>query len=243
MKDSAQQLPCTPKTRNRFLLFSGALAAALLASSAALTTAAAQVQSVPESQQTNPPPPPPEPVAAPPADAGTPDTANGSVQVGPETYSKEETMAAAENFFGGTTKGLAKAIEKAFGDNGRPNAYIVGNEGSGAIVVGLRYGEGTLYYKGGGSMKVYWQGPSVGWDFGGNASKVFTLVYNLHWTKDLFQRFPGVDGSLYFVAGVGLNYQRAADITLAPIRTGVGLRAGANVGYLSYTRKKTWVPF
>ena len=92
-------------------------------------------------------------------------------------------------------------------------------------------------------MKVYWQGPSVGWDFGGNASKVFTLVYNLHWTRDLFQRFPGVDGSLYIVAGVGLNYQRANGITLAPIRTGVGLRAGANVGYLSYTEKKTWVPF
>lgn len=164
-------------------------------------------------------------------------------EVGPETYSKDETLAAAEKFFGGTTEGLAKAIEKVFSENGRPNAYIVGNEGAGAVVVGLRYGEGTLFYKGGGSMKVYWQGPSVGWDFGGNASKVFTLVYNLHWTRDLFQRFPGVDGSLYIVAGVGLNYQRANGITLAPIRTGVGLRAGANVGYLSYTEKKTWVPF
>lgn len=164
-------------------------------------------------------------------------------QVGPQTYTMEETLDAAKKFFGGTSEGLAKAIEKAFKDLGQPNAYIVGNEGSGAVVVGLRYGEGTLYYKGGGSMKVYWQGPSVGWDFGGNASKVFTLVYNLHWTRDLFQRFPGVDGSLYLVAGVGLNYQRADGITLAPIRTGVGLRAGANVGYLSYTEKPTWVPF
>jgi hypothetical protein len=164
-------------------------------------------------------------------------------EVGPETYSQDETLEAAKKFFGGTTEGLAKAIEKVFSENGRPNAYIVGSEGAGAVVVGLRYGEGNLYYKGGGSMKVYWQGPSVGWDFGGNASKVFTLVYNLHWTRDLFQRFPGVDGSLYVVAGVGLNYQRAAGITLAPIRTGVGLRAGANVGYLSYTEKKTWIPF
>ena len=175
------------------------------------------------------------------APANQPVPQNG--EIGPQTYTQDETMAAAKNFFGGTTEGLAKAIEKVFSENGRPNAYIVGNEGAGAFVVGLRYGEGTLYYKGGGSMKVYWQGPSVGWDFGGNASKVFTLVYNLHWTRDLFQRFPGVDGSLYIVAGVGLNYQRANNITLAPIRTGVGLRAGANVGYLSYSEKKTWIPF
>ncbi|MDH4459620.1 MAG: DUF1134 domain-containing protein [Nevskia sp.] len=160
-----------------------------------------------------------------------------------ETYSQEETLAAAQKFFGGTTSGLAKAIEKAFSDLGRPVGYIIGNEGSGAFVVGLRYGEGELVYKGGGASKVYWQGPSVGFDFGGNASKVFTLVYDLRWTKDLYQRFPGVDGSLYVVAGVGLNYQRANGITLAPIRTGVGLRAGANVGYLAYTREKRINPF
>ena len=160
-----------------------------------------------------------------------------------DTYSQEETVAAAQKFFGGTTSGLAKAIEKAFSELGRPVGYIIGNEGSGAFVVGLRYGEGELVYKGGGSTKVYWQGPSVGWDIGGNASKVFTLVYNLRWTKDLYQRFPGVDGSLYVVAGIGLNYQRAGDITLAPIRTGVGLRAGANVGYLAYTREKRINPF
>jgi hypothetical protein len=226
--------------RGKFIRKSAVALAALLLSLTSLNPVAAQsgpetspvAQSAPDA---SPPPP-----AAP---AGGPDQANGSVAVGPETYSKEETMAAAEKFFGGTTSGLAKVIEKAFSENGRPNAYIVGNEGSGAIIVGLRYGEGTLYYKGGGSMKVFWQGPSVGWDLGGNAAKVFTLVYNLHWTKDLFQRFPGVDGSLYFIAGVGLNYQRAGDITLAPIRTGVGLRAGANVGYLSYTRHKSWNPF
>lgn len=182
--------------------------------------------------------------------ANDPPTENGDIATGntqgdvpQETYTQEETLEAASKFFGGTSAGLAKAIEKAFSDLGRPVAYIIGTEGSGAFVVGLRYGEGTLKYKNGGATKVFWQGPSVGFDFGGNASKVFTLVYNLHWTKDLYQRFPGVDGSLYVVAGVGLNYQRASDITLAPIRTGVGLRAGANVGYLSYTREKTINPF
>jgi hypothetical protein len=223
---------------------SAGLALAFAALLATLPQASAQDSSTPPTSTigeqpgdapANPPP------------AGTNSPANQPVpqsgEIGPQTYTQDETMAAAKNFFGGTTEGLAKAVEKVFSDNGRPNAYIVGQEGSGAVILGLRYGEGTLYYKGGGSMKVYWQGPSVGWDFGGNASKVFTLVYNLHWTRDLFQRFPGVDGSLYLVAGVGLNYQRANNITLAPIRTGVGLRAGANVGYLSYTEKKTWIPF
>ncbi len=166
-----------------------------------------------------------------------------SGDVGPATYSKDETLQAADKFFGGTTEGLAKAVEKVFKELGQPNAYIQGSEGSGAFFVGLRYGEGQLYYKGGGATQVYWQGPSVGWDFGGNASKVFTLVYNLHWTRDLFQKFPGVDGSLYLVAGVGLNYLRAGQITLAPIRTGVGLRAGASVGYLTFTQQKSWNPF
>jgi hypothetical protein len=174
-----------------------------------------------------------------PAQAAQPQTG----ELGPTTYSKDETLQAAEQFFGGTSQGLAKAIEKAFKELGQPNAYIQGSEGSGAFFVGLRYGEGQLYYKGGGAMKVYWQGPSIGWDIGGNASKVFTLVYNLHWTRDLFQKFPGVDGSLYLVAGVGLNYLRSGQITLAPIRTGVGLRAGANVGYLTFTQQKSWNPF
>jgi hypothetical protein len=52
-----------------------------------------------------------------------------------------------------------------------------------------------------------------------------------------------VDGSIYFVAGFGVNYQRADDITLAPIRSGVGARAGANVGYLDYSRKQHILPF
>lgn len=159
------------------------------------------------------------------------------------TYSAEEIRGAASEFFGESSEGLAKTIEKAFSDYGRPSAYVMGNEGSGAFVVGLRYGTGTLTYKGGGSRKVYWQGPSVGFDWGGNASKVFTLVYNLRSTYELFQRFPSVDGSLYVVAGVGLNYQRSGNVVLAPIRTGVGLRAGASVGYVHYTREASVVPF
>ncbi|NKF21642.1 DUF1134 domain-containing protein [Solimonas marina] len=158
------------------------------------------------------------------------------------TYSAEEVTAAASKFFGSTSEGLANAIAKAFKDYGQPNAYIYGTEGGGAIVVGLRYGKGTLQFKGGGSQKVYWQGPSVGWDFGGNASKVFTLVYNLRSSTQLFQRFPAVDGSLYVVAGVGLNYQKSGNIVLAPIRTGVGLRAGASLGYVHYTREASVIP-
>lgn len=167
----------------------------------------------------------------------------GSTPVGQGTYSREEMVAEADKFFGGASEGIAKLIERAFSQYGQPNAYIAGQEGGGAIIAGLRYGEGRLSYKGGGSLPVYWQSPSVGFDFGGNASKVFTLVYNLHNTYELFQRFPSVDGSLYVVAGAGLNYQRSGDIVLTPIRTGVGLRLGASVGYVAYTREPSINPF
>lgn len=160
-----------------------------------------------------------------------------------DTYSPQEISKAANEYFGGASEGLAKAIERALKDFGEPNAYITGEEGGGAVVVGVRYGKGVLSFKGGENQTVYWQSPSVGWDFGGNASKVFTLVYNLRNTSDLFQRFPAVDGSLYLLAGVGMNYQRSGDITLAPIRTGVGLRAGASVGYVHYTRNGSAIPF
>lgn len=178
-----------------------------------------------------------------------PATAPESKQTAPEapaqvqTYSREEILAAGKTFFGGTTEGLAKAVERVFAEQGEPVAYIEGEEGGGAIIAGLRYGQGYLSYKGGGRGPVFWQGPSIGWDFGGNASKVFTLVYNLKRTDQLFQRYPGVEGSLYVVAGVGLNYLRSGDVVLAPIRTGVGLRAGANIGYLHFTREPSYVPF
>jgi hypothetical protein len=160
-----------------------------------------------------------------------------------QTFTENEVVQAASGFFGTTTYAVAKAVEKVFHDQGLPDAYIKGDEGSGAFVVGLRYGSGWLVRKGHEPMKVYWQGPSVGLDVGGNASKCFTLVYNLRESDRLFQRFPGVEGSYYFVAGIGVNYQRFDAITLAPMRTGVGLRAGLNAGYLAYTRERSWIPF
>lgn len=159
------------------------------------------------------------------------------------TYDEESILKAAADFFGQTTEGLAKVIEKAFKEQGRPNAYVKGEEASAAITVGLRYGEGELMMKGGGSSKVYWAGPSIGFDLGANASKVFTLVYHLPKASAIYQRFPGVDGSLYYIGGAGINYQRLKGITLAPIRLGVGLRAGASVGYIHYRREKSINPF
>jgi len=159
-----------------------------------------------------------------------------------DTYKQDEILRAAEDFFGATTEGLAKIVQKLFKEQGEPNAYIAGEEFSGAIGVGLRYGRGRLNRKSGG-RQVYWQGPSIGFDLGGNASKVFTLIYHLPDTNSLFQRFPGVEGTLYVVAGLGVNYQQSGRIVLAPIRTGVGLRAGANVGYLHYGREHSWIPF
>ncbi len=158
------------------------------------------------------------------------------------TYSENEILHKAKSFFGATTEGLAKAIEKVFKDQGRPNAYISGEEASGAFVVGVRYGQGTLNRKVGGSRQVYWQGPTLGFDFGADASKMFILVYHLSDEESLFQRFPAVDGSFYFIAGLGVNYQKSGEIVQAPIRTGVGLRAGINIGYMHYTKEFSWIP-
>jgi hypothetical protein len=169
-----------------------------------------------------------------------------SVPVGADeddTFSQNEIVQAGANFFGTTTEAFAKAVQRVFREQGMPDGYIKGDEGSGAFVVGLRYGSGYLITKHNEPRKVYWQGPSVGFDFGGNASKAFVLIYNLHHEDRLFQKFPGVDGSFYFVAGIGVNYERADGITLAPMRTGVGLRAGANVGYLTFTREHSLNPF
>ena len=137
---------------------------------------------------------------------------------------------------------VGAVVEKVFHDNGQPTGYIAGEEGSGAITVGLRYGKGLLYMKGHEPSTVFWQGPSIGWDLGGNASRVFTLAYDIQEPAEVYQRFPGVEGSAYLVGGMGVNYQRADSITLAPIRAGVGLRLGANLGYLSYSRKRHILP-
>ncbi len=158
-------------------------------------------------------------------------------------YTVEEILEKATGFFGETTKGLAKAVQKAFEDLGRPNAYIAGEEASGAFIVGARYGRGELERKLGPGMKVFWQGPSVGFDMGGNASKAFILIYNLESNEQLFQRIPGVEGSAYFVGGVSMNYLQSDKLILAPIRTGVGLRLGANIGYMDFTKTHSWNPF
>lgn len=162
---------------------------------------------------------------------------------GGETYDQESVLDAAVEFFGTASEGIAKAIEKAFSDLGEPNGYIRGEESSGAIVFGLRYGSGVLQMKDGESRKLFWNGPSIGFDLGGNVAKTFILVYNLEDLDDLYQRYPALDGSLYYVGGVGVNYHQSSDVVLAPIRVGVGLRAGASVGYMHYTPERSWVPF
>jgi hypothetical protein len=160
-----------------------------------------------------------------------------------EPFTSEELVTNVSDFLGVTAESAGAAIERIFRDNGRPTGYIAGEEGSGAISVGARYGRGLLYMKNQPRIEVFWQGPSIGWDLGGNASRVFTLCYNLQYPDAIFRRFPGVEGSAYLVGGMGVNYQRADGITLAPIRAGVGLRLGANIGYLSYSRQRNIFPF
>jgi hypothetical protein len=183
--------------------------------------------------------PPPQSDAPPVQDAPPPQDDRSLDQ----KFTQNEVVQAASGFFGTTTEAVAKAVQKVFSDQGLPDAYIKGDEGSGAVVVGLRYGSGWLIRKGYPPLKVYWQGPTVGFDLGGNASKFFALIYNLRDDERLFQKFPGVEGAYYFVAGIGVNYMRASHITIAPMRTGVGLRAGVNAGYLTFTREETMNPF
>ncbi|HEY3694855.1 DUF1134 domain-containing protein [Phenylobacterium sp.] len=181
-----------------------------------------------------PAPPGTAPVHAGPPPAGSPPA---------ETYSHDEIVNNISDFFGVTAEAAGGVVERTFHEQGQPTGYIAGEEASAAITVGARYGRGLLYMKGKPPMEVFWQGPSVGFDLGGNASRVFTLCYNLQYPDAIFQRFPGVEGSAYLVGGMGVNYQRAEDITLAPVRAGVGLRLGANLGYLAYTRKRNILPF
>ena len=159
------------------------------------------------------------------------------------TFSIDEIIDAGHGFFGTTTKGVAQAVEYVFSQAGRPSGYIVGEEASGAFIGGLRYGEGVLHLKSGASRKIYWQGPSVGIDFGGNGSRSLVLVYDIASAEEIFDRFIGVEGSAYMVGGIGVNFQKNHKLKLAPIRTGVGARLGANMGYLKYTGHPTWNPF
>jgi hypothetical protein len=192
------------------------------------------------------PPPPPG------ADGGTP--VNGQPIGSPppppppppppsNTYNREEVNREVLGYFESGSRGLAELVAKAFKDQGQPSGFIKGNEGGGALIVGLRYGEGTLYLKGQPPVHVFWQSPSLGFDLGVNAGKVFTLIYGMSRPEELFQRYPAVDGSLYLIGGFGMNYQHTNGVTLAPIRVGVGLRLGANLGYQHYTREKSINPF
>lgn len=159
------------------------------------------------------------------------------------TYEKDTVLRQAEGVFGEGAEGIGDLIERSFKRFGRPNAVIRGEEAGGALVAGFRYGKGQLFFAGGGARKIYWQSPSIGFDAGGNAAKTFIMVYNLKSTQDLFQRYPAVDGSLYFIGGAGLNYNQIDDTVLAVIRVGVGWRAGVNVGYLKFTPEASINPF
>jgi hypothetical protein len=196
--------------------------AAIALFTAALAAAQAGAQTMPP-QPAAPAPPPPHAAS--------------------NQFSANEVIDAGHRFFGGVSRGLAMVMEKAFSQWGEPNGYILGEEAGGAFVGGLRYGDGTLYTKNAGDLRVFWQGPSVGFDAGADGARTMMLVYNLPRTDAIFERFGGVDGSAYFVGGFGMTALTAENIVLVPIRSGVGFRLGANLGYLKFTDHPTWNPF
>jgi hypothetical protein len=195
----------------------------------------------PLAAQANPPPPAnyPPPNAPPPANQPPPPAAAPQSQ----NYSSNEVVDAGHRFFGSVSRGLAQIVEKAGSQWGLPNGYVLGQEAGGAVVAGLRYGEGLLYTKNAGDLRVFWQGPSLGWDFGGEGARTMMLIYSLPATGAIYQRFAGIDGSAYFVGGLGMTALTSDGIVVVPIRTGVGLRLGANVGYVKFTPTATWNPF
>jgi hypothetical protein len=222
------------------------LIAASLAAAAAAGSAAAQ------SDEPRGPPDYDRSGGQPPRDDRPPDYDHQPRQTGPayggpgerpaQPYERDEIAHNVSDFFGVTAENAGALVEKLFHEQGRPTGYIAGQEGSGAFFFGLRYGKGLLYMKDRPVLQVFWQGPTGGFDFGGNASRVFTLCYDLEYPDAIFRRFPGVEGSAYLVGGLGVNYQRADGITLAPIRAGVGLRLGASLGYLAYSRQRNVIP-
>ncbi|MFD2181891.1 DUF1134 domain-containing protein [Rhodoplanes azumiensis] len=160
-----------------------------------------------------------------------------------DTFTTGEIVSAGHRFFGGVSRSLATLVERAASQWGLPNGYVLGEEGGGAFFGGLRYGEGVLYTKNAGDLKVYWQGPSFGWDVGGEGARTMMLVYNLPATEAIYQRFGGIDGSAYFIGGLGMTALTANNVVVVPIRSGVGLRLGASIGYLKFTPQSTWNPF
>jgi hypothetical protein len=189
---------------------------------------------------------PPPAAGPPPATAYAPPAATASPPPVPprdDQFSAGELIDAGQSFFGGVSRGLAMIVEKAGSQWGQPNGYILGEEAGGAFVGGLRYGDGTLYTKNAGDRRVFWEGPTVGFDAGADGARTMMLVYNLPRTEAIFDRFGGIDGSAYFVGGLGMTALAANDVVLVPIRSGVGLRLGANLGYLKFTSRPTWNPF
>lgn len=174
--------------------------------------------------------------------AGTPSDANAQSANSSE-YNTQEIIDAGHGFFGSTSGGLAKLVEKAFQSYGLPNGYILGQEASGALIGGLTYGEGQLFTKNAGQHDVFWQGPSLGWDYGGNGNRTMMLVYNLPSVEGVYGRFGGVSGSAFAIAGLGMTVLARGDVLVVPIRTGVGARLGVNIGYLKMTPTPTWNPF
>jgi len=160
-----------------------------------------------------------------------------------ETFSGEELVQTGSAFFGSVAQGLASVIERAVGEYGQPNGYILGEDAGGALFAGARYGEGKLYTRNAGELALYWQGPSLGLDVGGDGSKTMMLVYNLNSTGDVYGRFAGVNGSAYVVGGVGMTVIKNRSVVMVPIRSGLGARLGLNVGYLKFTDQPTWNPF
>ncbi len=160
-----------------------------------------------------------------------------------DTFSGEELVESGQQFFGSAAQGLASVVERAVSQFGLPNGYILGEEAGGALIVGARYGEGTLNTRNAGQFKIYWQGPSIGFDVGGDGSKVMMLVYNLSTIQEILGRYPGVDGSAYVLGGFGMTVTKRGNVVVVPIRSGVGARLGINVGYLNFTSEPTWNPF
>ncbi len=193
----------------------------------------------PETATQNEPVPTPAPQSSLPA----PETRAEATMQAADTYQRDDLLAAGEGVFGKGAAGLGGLLEKILKDQGQPNAYIAGREASGAFILGVRYGSGIMSHKVEGQQPVYWTGPSVGFDVGGDANKVFVLVYNLYDTEELYQRFPAVEGRLYLVGGFAATYLRRGNVVLIPIRLGVGWRAGVNVGYMNITHKSRWLPF
>lgn len=185
--------------------------------------------------------PSPEPVQQPPAPA----TADTQATLTPptDTIPREDIFSAAEGVFGKGAEGLAGVLENVLRKQGEPVAYIVGQEAGGAFILGVRYGSGTMRHKIEGDRPVYWTGPTIGFDAGADANKVFVLVYNLHDSQDLFRRYPAAEGHVYAVGGFTASYLRRGDVVLVPVRLGVGLRLGVNAGYMNFSEKNRWLPF